>query len=105
MNTKLKPIPELDALPDEKQEQLHKWIEDLGYHKAMAKLQEDWGISITYNKIYRYFQRVLQKRQYEEHLDHQIAMPEYLALLNGEPVPYSEAGIQTIHKRAFELAC
>ena len=38
-----------------------------------------------------------------EHLDHEISMPEYLALLNGHPVSYDQAGIQSIQKRAFEM--
>jgi hypothetical protein len=31
-------------------------------------------------------------------------MPEYLNLMNGRPVPYDQAGLELIQKRAFELA-
>ena len=47
---------------------------------------------------------MLEKQQLAEHLEHEIAMPEYLALLNARPVPYDEAGLALIQKRAYELA-
>ena len=86
MNSKLKPIPELDNLSDDKRDLLHQWIEELGYHKAIQKLREDSAVDITYNKLYRYYQRVLHKQQLEEAEDDKLTMPDYLALLNGEPV-------------------
>jgi hypothetical protein len=63
MNTKLKPIPELDNLPEDKRDLLHHWIEELGYHKAIQRLREDSGVEVTYNKLYRYYQRVLHHQQ------------------------------------------
>ena len=105
MNTKLKPIPELDNLPEDKRDLLHHWIEELGYHKAVQKFREDSGVEVTYNKLYRYYQRVLHHQQFEQAEDDKLTMPDYLALLNGEPVAYDRAGIETVMKRAFTRAC
>src|SRR3954470_16084911 len=104
MNSQLKPIPELDNLADEQKDQLHAWLSDLGYQKTMEKLKAEWQIDITYNKLYRYYRRVLQKSDFDDILEDEIAMPDFLALQNGHPVPYDKAGIARIQKRAFDLA-
>ena len=101
MNSQLKTIPELDNLPDDKRDRLHQWIEELGYHKTIEKLAEELNVHITYNKLYRYYQRVLHKQQLDDVLDDKLTMPDYLALLNGDPVAYHHAGVETVMKRAF----
>src|SRR5687768_17224355 len=104
MNTTLQPIPELDYRSESQKEQIHDWLAELGIRGTIEKLRDEWGLPVTYNKLQRYRKRVLQKDQLAEHLEHEIAMPEYLAMLNGRPVPYDEAGLALIQKRAFELA-
>ena len=104
MNTTLQPIPELDNLPEDKLDQLHAWLEKLSIRKTMARLKDEWSLSITYNKLCRYRARHFTVSQLSEHQDHALAMPEYLALLNGQPVPYDQAGLALVQKRAFDLA-
>jgi len=105
MNTKLKPIPELDNLPDEKRDLLHDWIEHLGYRKTLEKLQSEWQLAVTYNKLFRYYHRHLKKSAIGSLLEDQLSMSDFLAILNGEPVPYDQTGIELIMKRAFDTAC
>jgi hypothetical protein len=104
MNTTLQPIPELDNRTSDQKEQIHNWLAELGIRETIKKLHDEWGIDVTYNKLQRYRKRHLQKEQLAEHLEHQITMPEYLNLMNGRPVPYDQAGLELIQKRAFELA-
>ena len=105
MNTQLQPITELDSLPADKREILHEWIENLGYRKAMEKLKSEWQLEVTYNKVYRYYRRILQKQPFDDILEDEIAMSDFLALLNGKSVPYDQAGIELVMKRAFDLTC
>ena len=105
MNTTLQPIDELENLSEDQRDQLRDWLTELSIRKTMSKLRDEWSIIITYNKLQRYRQRLLAKDQVSEHLDHKMAMTEFLNLLNGNPVPYDEAGLALIQKRAFEAAC
>ena len=105
MNTTLQPIEELENLSEDQRDQLRDWLTELSIRKTMSKLRDEWSIIITYNKLQRYRQRLLAKDQVSEHLDHKMAMAEFLDLLNGNPVPYDEAGLALIQKRAFEAAC
>src|SRR5262245_8785199 len=103
MNTQLKPIPELDNLPEARRDQLHDWLDTLGYIKTIAKLKQEWGLEITYNKLYRYYQRILQKAELDLVLEDELSVPQYLDLLNGRSIPYDKAGIQRIMHRAYHL--
>jgi hypothetical protein len=104
MNTTLQPIPELDYRSADQKEQIHNWLAELGIRETIKKLHDEWGIDVTYNKLQRYRKRLREKEQLAEHLEHEITMPEYLNLMNGRPVPYDQAGLELIQKRAFELA-
>jgi hypothetical protein len=103
MNTTIQPIPELDYRSESQKDQINDWLSELGIRKTLEKLRDEWGLTVTYNKLQRYRKRLLEKDQLTEHLEHEIAMPEYLALLNGHPVSYDQAGLELIQKRAFEL--
>src|SRR5215216_1207744 len=105
MNTTLKPIPELETLSEEQRDLLHGWIDELGYRKAIARLKSELGLEITYNKLYRYYKRVLHKEPFDEMFEDEIVMADFLDLLNGKKIPYDQTGIELIMKRAFDLSC
>ena len=112
MNSQLKPITDFDALTDAQRDQLHNWLDEgIAVHAVMTKLKDEFGFVITYNKLYRYWQRLLQSRLLADpadptgHIDAAQNIRAFLDLLNGNPVPYDQAGLTLIQKRAFEAAC
>src|SRR5687767_13969524 len=109
MNTKLQPITDFDALTDDQRDQLHNWLEEgIATRTVMTKLKDEFGFDVTYNKLYRYGKRLLQSRLLVDTADHNDTAQNirtFLDILNGNPVPYDEAGLALIQKRAFEAAC
>ena len=109
MNSKLQPITNFDALTDSQRDQLHNWLDEgVATRNIMTKLKDEFGFVITYNKLYRYGKRLLQSRLLVDTADHNDTAQNirtYLDMLNGNPVPYDEAGLALIQKRAFEAAC
>src|SRR4029079_15016208 len=103
MNSTFKPIPELDNLPDDRRDQLHDWIEGLGYMKTIEKLKAEWDLAITYNKLRRYYQRQLNKAELDDALEDELTLQQHLDLLNGLAIPYDKSGIQRIMQRAYHL--
>src|SRR5437868_132504 len=101
-----KPIPELEHLTPDHLEKVHDILRSTTYADAQQDIHIRYGIKLSINRLFRY----LQKLNAAEELssvddDLTVTVNDYLNLLNGQPVPFSAAGINVIQKRAFELAC
>jgi hypothetical protein len=62
------------------------------------------GIRISINKLFRYFQKVQFADQVEIAEDSNEAVEQLLNLYNGQPVDLDKAGLETIKRRALQLA-
>src|SRR6266545_8061934 len=90
--------------PDQLAE-INDWLVNFTYQQIRQKLLDTFQIKISNSTLCRY----QQNRDFSRHLiDREEDGPrlhEFLAILNGQPVPYDQTGIALIQKRAFDLAC
>src|SRR5678815_4197710 len=100
-------IPQkLKPLTEDQFAQLHAWLDDPAdtYVKIRKKLLDDFGIKISDSTLSRYCQNRDLARHLTEKEEDTDSVRDFLAIMNGQRVPYSEAGIELVMKRAFNLA-
>src|SRR5262245_9894134 len=95
---KLTPLTELQFTT------LHTWLEDLTLKQVREKLLSEFGIEMCDSALSRYNQTRDLARHTVEHKEGSEQVRDLLAIMNGQPVPYNEAGIELVMKRAFDLA-
>jgi hypothetical protein len=97
---------QLQYFSDEQLAELHDWLDDgVTYKDIRQKLLEGHGIKVSDATLSRYSQRRELAEQTVDHSDSAKNIRTFLALQNGEPVPYDEAGLALVQKRAFDAAC
>ena len=97
--------PEITALTDTNRALLDTWLDEgVTYHQILDLFPTEFGCKITYNKLQRYSAKRGLAAQVSTYCDTALSADDLLALHNGQPGRFSEAGLIVVQKRAFELA-
>src|SRR5262245_8603802 len=90
---KLKPIPHLDRLDPAERAQLWTDLDNgLSYDRAVLRLGAEHFITIRRHKLVTWWHREKDRRDLNAQLasDHHLDPVAYLALLNGQTLPWSD---------------
>jgi hypothetical protein len=99
------PIPsEFDHLSPEQLEYIHDRLRTQPYADVQALIFAEFGIEISINKLFRYYQKLALARLLEIPGTSAEAAGQLQKLYNGEPVQLDQAGLEAIQRRALELA-
>jgi hypothetical protein len=95
------------SLTDEQLNTLNQWLDDPActYQIIRAKLRELYNLQVSDPTLSRYSRRRVLADQTIDHDDSAHNIRTFLAIQNGEPIPYDQAGLALIQKRAFDAAC
>jgi hypothetical protein len=85
-------------------DQINIWLNDISLSDVRAKILSHHGIEISEPTLSRYNKRRHLAEQLLEHEADAETVQHCLDLLNGKPIPYDQAGLALVEKRAFELA-
>jgi hypothetical protein len=106
---KIRPQRALSHLTEEERDQIVEWLKTNTYEKVLARLAKprseggyDTHVSRGVLEVLR--QRYALAEALSEHADERIAMDDFLAILNAEPISYHEATLHIVQRNAFKLS-
>ncbi len=106
---KFRPQPKLAHLTSGEREQIVEWLKNDTYEHVLERLAKprseggfDTHVSISVLQTLR--ERATLVEMLNQHAEEHIAIDDFLAILNAEPVPYHEATMHIIQRNAFKLS-
>jgi hypothetical protein len=96
--------PEFQGLSPEQLDYINNQLRSHTYAEVQELLFTDMGLRISINKLFRYFQKVELADQLEIAEDSVEAVEQLLKIYNSQPVDIDKAGLETIKRRALQLA-
>jgi hypothetical protein len=96
--------PEFEGLSPVQLDYINDQLRAHTYAEVQEQLFTEMGIRVSINKLFRYFQKVQLADQLEIAEDSTEAVEQLLNLYNGRPVDLDKVGLETIKRRALQLA-
>ena len=96
--------PEFDHLSLKQLDYIHDRLLTQPYADVQALIFAEFGIEISINKLFRYYQKLALVRLLEIPGTPAEAASQLQKLYNGEPFQLDQAGLEAIQRRALELA-
>src|SRR5262245_27069759 len=96
--------PEFEGLCPVQLDYINDQLREHTYADVQRMLFTEYGIHISINKLFRYYKKLELAEQLEISEDSNESVQQLLNLYNGQPVDIDKAGLETLTRRALELA-
>src|ERR1051325_9536657 len=103
-SNKIKLPSEFDGLSPEVMDYINDYLRENTYADTQRMLFTEYGIKISSNKLFRYREKLDLALHLEISQDTTDAVEQLLNLYNGQPADIDQAGMETLKRRALQLA-
>ena len=101
---KFKLPQEFDGLSPEVMDYINDYLRENTYADTQRMLFTEYGIKISINKLFRYREKLDLALHLEISQDTTDAVEQLLNIYNGQPADIDQAGLETLKRRALQLA-